>query len=146
LYSSVNVQCCYNEFVILRREFENEFHRNRKNPIPQTTIATNSNQLTNTIEQLESTRIDNDDKVPTEEKDIDQLPDYSIYDDDVNASMLRVLRNEEDDEEQTLNQETTTKTKSDLPEIIEISDDSTDGVDVQVLQKIEPKAQNKPVQ
>ncbi|CAF3649762.1 unnamed protein product, partial [Rotaria sp. Silwood1] len=49
-----------------------------------------------------STRIDNDDK---EEKDNDQLPDYSIYDDNVNASILRVLRNEEDVEEETLNQD-----------------------------------------
>ncbi|CAF5067840.1 unnamed protein product, partial [Rotaria socialis] len=29
--SSVNVQYCYNEFVILRREFENELRRGQKN-------------------------------------------------------------------------------------------------------------------
>jgi hypothetical protein len=61
--------------------------------------------LKNTIEQLESTRIDNEEKNTSEEKDTDQLPDYSIYDDDVNASILRVLRNEEGVEEPTLNQQ-----------------------------------------
>lgn len=102
-FSLVNVQCCYNEFVILRREFENEFHRNRKNFIP---ITSDQNELTNTIEQLESTRIiDHEEKTSNEEKETDQLPDYSIYDDDVNASILRVLRNEEDIEEKTSNQE-----------------------------------------
>jgi hypothetical protein len=105
LFSSVNVQCCYNEFVILRREFENEFHRNRKNSIPKTIETTNSNELKTTIEQLESTRIDNEEKIPNEENDIDQLPDYSVYNDDVNASILRVLRNEEGGEEETVNQE-----------------------------------------
>ncbi len=61
--------------------------------------------MKNTIEQLESTRIDNEEKNTSEEKDTDQLPDYSIYDDDVNASILRVLRNEEGVEEPTLNQQ-----------------------------------------
>jgi hypothetical protein len=104
--SSVNVQCCYNEFVALRREFENEFHRNRKNSFPITTESLNQNQLKNTCEQLESTRIDSEDKLPsTEEKDDDQLPDYSIYDDDVNASILKVLKNEEGMEEQTLDRD-----------------------------------------
>jgi len=104
-FSSVNVQCCYNEFVVLRREFENEFHRNRKNSVPTTIVSSNQNELKNTIEQLESTRIDNEEKILNDDKDIDQLPDYSIYDDDVNASMLRVLRNEEGSEEQTPNEE-----------------------------------------
>jgi len=104
-FSLVNVQCCYNEFVILRREFENEFHRNQKNSVPTTVVSSNQNELTNTIEQLESTRIDHEEKIPNEEKETDQLPDYSIYDDDVNASILRVLRNEEDIEEKTSNQE-----------------------------------------
>lgn len=99
-YSSVNVQCCYNEFVTLRREFENEFHRNRKNSNPTTIIPSNTEQIKNTTEQLESTTIDN------EEKTDDQLPDYSSYDDDVNASILKVLKNEEDvDERTTTNQE-----------------------------------------
>jgi hypothetical protein len=93
--------------VILRREFENEFHRKRKDLATTTTItvSSNPNELKNTIEHLESTRIDNEEKMPNEEKESDQLPDYSIYDDDVNASILRVLRNEEGVEEQTANKE-----------------------------------------
>lgn len=145
--SAVNVRCCYNEFHILRREFEAELHRNRKNSVPQKIIPSNENQIKTTTEQLESTRIDNDDKLPTEEKESDQLPDYSIYDDDVNASMLRVLRNEDDEEEeQTLNQETKTKSTNTIIELIEISDDSIDNTDLPVVQTVEPKIQNKPVQ
>jgi hypothetical protein len=104
-YSSVNVQCCYNEFVVLRREFENEFYQNQKDLHMKTTTASNQNGLQNTTEPLESTRIDNDDKICTEEKDSDQLPDYSVYDDDVNASILRVLRDEEPVEDETLTEE-----------------------------------------
>ena len=108
-------------------------------------VCATQNQLKTTIEQLESTRIDNEEKVPTEEdKDTDQLPDYSIYDDDVNASMLRVLRNEEDEQEQVLNQETVATTN--LPEIIEVSDDSSDEADLQVLQTIQPKMQSNTIQ
>lgn len=58
-----------------------------------------------TIEQLESTRIDSEEKTSNEDQNTDQLPDYSAYDDDVNASMLRVLKGEEGVEEQTTNQE-----------------------------------------
>ncbi len=95
----MNVQICYNEFVGLRREFENEFCRNNS---AKEIISTNQNELKNTIEQLESTRIDNEEKSTSEEKDTDQLPDYSTYDEDVNASILRVLR---DEEEPTSNQQ-----------------------------------------
>ena len=38
-----------------------------------------------------------------DEKETDQLPDYSFYDDNVNASILRVLRNDETNEEPTTN-------------------------------------------
>ncbi|CAF0825819.1 unnamed protein product [Adineta steineri] len=133
--SSVNVQCCYNEFVILRREYENEFHRQRKNAYPAaTTVSSNQIELKTTTEQLESTRIDNNDKSSSiEEKTDDQLPDYSNYDDDVNASILKVLRDEEDSEEKTLDQDATIK-KS--PSIIEISDDSSDSAEPEVLQTI----------
>ncbi|CAF4489051.1 unnamed protein product [Rotaria sp. Silwood1] len=141
--SSVNVQCCYNEFVGLRREFENEFHRNQNHAFTKPIESSkpiepfNPIDFKNSIEQLESTRIDNDDK---EEKDNDQLPDYSIYDDNVNASILRVLRNEEDVEEETLNQDVTTKNS---PIVIEVSDDSSDSTDLQIVQTIEPKIQKK---
>ena len=92
----MNVQCCYNELNGLRREFEKEIYRNPRILPGKTFVTTEQNQLKNTIEQLESTRIDN------EEKEIeDQLPDYSMYGDDVNASMLRVLRDDEDVEKTT---------------------------------------------
>ncbi len=103
--SSVNVQFCYNEFVVLRREFESELHRTR----PKEIVSNNQNELKNTIEQLESTRIDNEEKNTNQEKDMNQLPDYSIYDDDVNASILRVLRDEEGVEESTSNQQVISK-------------------------------------
>jgi len=54
--------------------------------------------------------------------------------------MLRVLRNEEGAEEQTSNQEVTTKNS---PVIIEVSDDSSDSTELQVVQTIEPKIQKK---
>ena len=107
--SSVNVQCCYNEFFTLRREFENQYHRDEKNLLIKTIPPVKGNELKDTIEQFESTRIDNEEKNTSEDNDIDQLPDYSIYNDDVNASMLRVLRNEEgveeEEEEETPNLE-----------------------------------------
>jgi hypothetical protein len=90
---------------MLRREFESEYYRNQKNVFPKTIPSSNPNELKNTVEQLESTRIDSDETLPSDEKETDQLPDYSIYDDDVNASMLRVLRNEEGIEEQASNQD-----------------------------------------
>ena len=90
--------------VVLRREFENEFHRNQRElPAKTIVVSTNQSDLKNTIEQFESTRIDTEEKNSNEEKETDQLPDYSIYDDDVNASILRVLRNEEGVEEPTSN-------------------------------------------
>ncbi|CAF0732357.1 unnamed protein product [Rotaria sordida] len=136
--SSVNVQCCYNEFIVLRREFENEFYRNQNDAFTKPIESCNPIALRNFTEQLESTRIDNDDK---EEKDNDQLPDYSIYDDDVNASMLRVLRNEEDNpEEETLKQDVATNNS---PIVIEVSDDSSDSADLQIVQTIEPKIPKK---
>lgn len=94
--SSVNVQCCYNELLILRREFENEIHRNSSVVPEKPLISTEQNQLKTTIEQLESTRIDSEEKTTNEKKENDdQLPDYSAYGDDVNASILRVLKTEE---------------------------------------------------
>ena len=99
------MQCCYNEFVILRRESENELRRSQTDLISPDLLSTNSNDLKNTIEQLESTRIENREEEKNEEKETDQLPDYSSYNDDVNASMLRVLRNEEGTEEETKNQQ-----------------------------------------
>lgn len=95
------MQCCYNELVVLRREFESEFQRNQKNLPTKTVVSTNQDELKSTIGQLESTQIDAEEKNPNEQEETDQLPDYSIYDDDVNASMLKVLRNEEGVEEPT---------------------------------------------
>lgn len=100
------MQFCYNEFVALRREYENELHRVRQNDFTTTTAVTSKPvEFHNCAPQLESTRIDQDERIPPEEKDNDQLPDYSTYGDDVNASMLRVLRDEEDNGEQPLNQD-----------------------------------------
>jgi hypothetical protein len=45
--------------------------------------------------------------------DHDQLPDYSFYDDDVNASILRVLRHEEDDADNETNIEQQVSNKID---------------------------------
>lgn len=111
--SSVNVQCCYNELFGLRQEFENEIDRHPKIVPEKTAVVTEQNHLKTTIEQFESTRIDN------EEKEInDQLPDYSIYDDDVNASILRVLRNEEGTEETTTTTKTTTNVQVDFVDFV----------------------------
>ena len=117
-FSSVNVQCCYNEFGILRFEYEDEFSR--------LAMPSKDCQPESTGEPQASTPID------PEEKESDQLPDYSFYDDDVNASILRVLRNEETNEESTQKIEHP-------PVIIEISDDSSDGTDVQLVQAIEQR-------
>ncbi|CAF3370658.1 unnamed protein product [Rotaria socialis] len=141
--SSVNVQYCYNEFVILRREFENELRRGQKNSSSKPSTSTNPFESTTFNKQFESTRLDQDEQIPAEEKEDDQLPDYSVYDDDVNASMLRVLKDEEDGDEQRLNQEATTNNE---PILIEVSDDSLDSQDLQIVQTIEPKTQKKPDQ
>lgn len=102
--SSVNVQCCYNELLILRREFENEIHRNPTFVPGKAIVSTDQNSLKTTIEKLESTKIDSEEKPSTDEKESDdQLPDYSAYDDDVNASIMRVLKDEEGTEETTTN-------------------------------------------
>ncbi|UJR35975.1 hypothetical protein I4U23_028716 [Adineta vaga] len=160
--SSVNVQCCYNEFVTLRREFENEYHRRRKNSCSTSTISLKPHEIFATTQLLESTRINNEEKVPVEEektadveekatdgeeKDNNQLPDYSMYNDDVNASMLKVLRHEEDSEEQAISEDTTiTTTTTASPIVIEVSDDSSESTDLQVVQTIQPSTQKKPVQ
>ncbi|CAF3990269.1 unnamed protein product [Rotaria magnacalcarata] len=141
--SSVNVQYCYNEFVILRREFENELRRGQKNSSSKSSTSTNPFETKTFNEQFESTRLDQDEKPPVGEKDDDQLPDYSVYGDDVNASMLRVLKDEEDGDEQRLNQEATTNNE---PILIEVSDDSLDSQDLQIVQTIEPNTQKKPHQ
>lgn len=116
--NSVNVQCCYNEFANLSLEYENQL------VVENDKCPTVNNNVDNTIEQLESTTIENND---------DQLPDYSVYNEDVNASMLRVLR---EDEEQ---KDTPNETNKNSPIVIEVSDDSTDSNELQVLQTIEPK-------
>ena len=86
--------------MILRREFENEIHRNPAFVPGKAIVSTDQNSLKTTIEQLESTRIDSGEKASNEEKESDdQLPDYSVYGDDVNASILRVLKDEEGTEE-----------------------------------------------
>ncbi|CAF0831355.1 unnamed protein product [Adineta ricciae] len=147
--SSVNVQLCYNEFVTLRREFENEYHRRRKVSGPNTNVGGKPSGITTATAQLQSTHIDNNEKASdTEEKDDDQVPDYSTYNDDVNTSMLKVLRQEENTDEQTTNDATTKNTSSmpakDSPIVIEVSDDSSESTDLQVLQSIKPPVTKKP--
>ena len=92
------------KFVIMNLlDFDENLKMNSVEIIQQKKLfRPNQNELKNTIEQLESTRIDNEEKNTSEEKDTDQLPDYSTYDEDVNASILRVLR---DEEEPTSNQQ-----------------------------------------
>ena len=127
--------------MTLRREFESELYRKEHLKCSQPPISsTNPSKIPIPSEHLESTRLDQDDKLPSEDKESDQLPDYSIYDDEVNASILRVLRHEDGAEEETPEQETTAK-KS--PTVIELSDDSLDSVDLQVLQTVLPKPVKK---
>jgi len=83
--SSVNVQCCYNEFANLGQEYEKQL------------------DASDVVKQLESTTIEN------HNDEDDQLPDYSVYGDDVNASMLRVLREGEEEEEKGKEQTTNTQ-------------------------------------
>jgi hypothetical protein len=102
--------------------------------------STNQSDISIPQKHLESTRLDQDDKLPSEDKESDQLPDYSVYDDEVNASILRVLRHEDGVEEETRHQETAEKN---LPVLIEISDDSLDSDDLQILQTLLPKPVKK---
>ena len=105
-FSSVNVQCCYNEFITLRREFESEFYRNQQLTVsPPPILPVTKSEVAIPPEKLESTRIDQEEKLTSEEKGSDQLPDYSVYDDEVNASILRVLRHEDGGEEDISDEE-----------------------------------------
>ena len=83
-FSSVNVQFCYNELIHLHRDFN------------QSPKKKESNQKKSSDEFSEAARLDRDERfAPFDDKESEDLLDYSVYDDQVNRSILRVLCDEE---------------------------------------------------
>ncbi|CAF0916109.1 unnamed protein product [Didymodactylos carnosus] len=94
--NSVNVQACFNELLSLKKQY-----------LSNDGCSDSNINLNNTIECLKATKIsDNKETVGEGELEIivtddEQLPDYSTYKKDVNASILRVLLESNDNNEQT---------------------------------------------